>query len=149
MAEKCLVSARDIDVMAETEFVHPLNGNAVRKTRTLGDLAGLKNLGVHLVRVEPGHETTEFHFHHAEDEFVYILSGRGLAEIDGEHIEVGPGDFIGFPAGGPPHDMRNPGPEDLIYLMVGERHFGDVVDYPRKGKRLLKAGGHRKIIDLE
>jgi uncharacterized cupin superfamily protein len=45
--------------------------------------------------------------------------------------------------------MSNPGPEDLVYLMVGERRYGDVADYPRKAKRLLKAGGNRKIVDLE
>ena len=149
MTERCLVSARDIETLEEKEFVHPLNGNAVRLTRTLGDLAGLRNLGIHMVRVKPGFETTEYHFHHAEEEFVYILSGRGIAEIGSGEVEVGPGDLMAFPAGGQAHAMRNPGPEDLVYLMAGERRYGDVVDYPRKAKRLLKAGGNRKIVDLE
>jgi len=149
MAGKCLVRASEIAAMTEKEYTHPLNANAVRQTRTLGDIAGLGNLGVHLVRIEPGRETTEFHFHHAEEEFLYILSGRGIAEIGGEETEVGPGDFVGFPASGPAHRMRNPGPDDLIYLMAGERRFGDVVDYPRKGKRALKVGGHIKIVDME
>ena len=149
MTQNCLVSARDIESVDETEFVHPLNGNAIRMTKRLGDLVGLQNLGLHMVRVKAGFETTEFHFHRAEEEFVYILSGRGIAEIGGEKVEVGPGDLMAFPTGGPAHAMSNPGPDDLVYLMGGERRYGDVVDYPRKAKRLLKAGGNRKIVDIE
>ena len=142
------LSAAAIAAMKETPFTHPLNAKAVRHTRTLSEIAGLGNVGVHLVRVEPGHATTEYHFHHAEEEFLYILSGRGIADVDGREVAVGPGDFLGFPAGGPAHAMRNDGPGDLLYLMAGERRAADVVDYPRKKKRLLKALGHRQMIDL-
>jgi len=134
--------------LAEVSFVHPLAGNAVRHTRTLSETTGLRNLGVHLVRVEPGRMTTEYHFHQAEEEFLYVLAGHGIADIDGRETVVGPGDFLGFPAGGPAHSMRNDGPEDLVYLMAGQRLSGDVVDYPRKGKRLLKVLGNRHMIDL-
>lgn len=149
MGSRHHLSAADIAAIDERLVVHPLNANGQRLTRTLGDLAGLANVGVHLVRIESGRDTTEYHFHHAEDEFLYVLEGRGIAEIDGETVEVGPGDFLGFPAGGPAHTMRNPGPADLVYLMAGERRYGDVVDYPRVGRRLLKAGGNRSYVDLE
>lgn len=148
MSTKYHLSADLIAGMAETPITHPLNADAVRHTRTLSTAAGLHNVGVHLVRIEPGHATTEYHFHHAEEEFLYVLSGRGTAEIDGRQVAVGPGDFMGFPAGGPAHVMRNDGPEDLVYLMAGERRDAHVVDYPRKNKRLLKALGNRQMIDL-
>lgn len=147
MSARHHLSAAEIDGLQETSYVHPLNANAVRLTRTLGEIAGLRNVGVHLVRVAPGRASTEFHFHHAEEEFLYVLAGRGVAEIDGREIPVGPGDFMGFPAGGPAHAMRNEGDEDLVYLMAGERRDGDVVDYPRAGKRALKALGNRHIVD--
>jgi uncharacterized cupin superfamily protein len=148
MTSAHLIHASDIEAMEETEFVHPLNPNAVRMTKTLGTLSGLKNLGVHLVRVEPGKDTTEYHVHQDEDEFVYILSGTGVAEIGGETISVGKGDFLGFAAGGSPHTMHNPGPDDLVYLMAGEHRQEDTVDYPRKRIRLLKSGTNRDYIDL-
>jgi len=148
MSTRHRLSADVIAGLAEVSIVHPLNANAVRHTRTLSEAAGLGNLGVHLVRVEPGHATTEYHFHRAEEEFLYILAGRGVADIDGREIAVGPGDFLGFPAGGPAHAMRNDGPEDLVYLMAGQRLAADVVDYPRRGKRLLKTLGHRQMVDL-
>lgn len=142
------LSADAISSLPERSVIHPLNDNAVRHTRTLSEIAGLSNLGVHLVRVEPGRATTEYHAHQAEEEFLYVLSGHGVAEIGDRETLVGPGDFLGFPAGGPAHVMRNDGPEDLVYLMAGERRAADVVDYPRKGKRLLKALGHRQMTDL-
>lgn len=148
MSTRHHLPAAAIADLAEVSFVHPLDANAIRHTRTLSETAGLRNLGVHLVRIEPGCATTEYHFHQAEEEFLYVLSGHGVAEIDGRETTVGPGDFLGFPAGGPAHAMRNEGPEDLVYLMAGQRLAADVVDYPRKGKRLLKALGYRQMIDL-
>jgi uncharacterized cupin superfamily protein len=44
--------------------------------------------------------------------------------------------------------MRNDGPDDLVYLMAGQRLSSDVVDYPRRGKRLLKVLGHHQMVDL-
>ncbi len=140
--------AAAITDLPEISFVHPLDANAIRHTRTLSETAGLRNLGVHLVRIEPGHATTEYHLHRAEEEFLYVLAGRGVATIDGRDIEVGPGDFLGFPADGPAHVMRNDGPDDLVYLMAGQRLSSDVVDYPRRGKRLLKVLGHHQMVDL-
>ncbi len=139
----------DIEAMSETVKVHPLNSVAVRHTKSLSDAVGMTKLGVHLVRVEPGKETTQFHFHHQEEEFIYIISGRGIAEIGEEQFEVQAGDFLGFTAPSLPHALKNPFPEDLVYLMGGERSNFDVCDYPRLKKRLFRFNGDRQLIDLE
>lgn len=144
---KTLLRAKDIRRMRESSPPHPLNPNAVRNSRSLGDATGLKNLGVHLARVEPGHETTEFHFHHNEDEFMYILSGRGVAELGDGTFEVGPGDFMGLPAGGPPHTMSNPFDEDFVYLLGGQRAAMDVCDYPRQQRRRYRTSGVNEYVD--
>ena len=91
MTSKHLLKASRIDEMPETAFVHPLNSNAVRQTRTLSDATGMTALGAHLVRIEPGSDSTQYHTHHHEEEFLYILSGHGIAEIGEEEIPVGPG----------------------------------------------------------
>jgi uncharacterized cupin superfamily protein len=85
-----------------------------------------------------------------EEEWVYILSGRGLADIDGQQYDVGPGDFMGFPAPGTAHLLRNPFEEDLVYLMGGEAVPLDVLDYPTLGKRFLLhyAGGPPEFYEL-
>ncbi|MBC8121619.1 MAG: cupin domain-containing protein [Gemmatimonadaceae bacterium] len=144
-----LLKADAIAAMAEVQKVHGLNPDAVRNTRSLGDALGMKNLGVHLVRVEPGKETTQFHLHHHEEEFLYILSGRGLACIGEEHFEVGPGDFMGFTAPSLPHALSNPFEVDLVYLMSGERRSFDVVDYPRLRKRLFRFDGKRQLVEWD
>ena len=47
----------------------------------------------------PAGVATERHHHKLSEEFYYILSGRGMMEIDGQSREVGPGDAILIPAG--------------------------------------------------
>jgi uncharacterized cupin superfamily protein len=112
-------------------------------TRSLGDACGLRQIGVHLVRLEPGRESTEYHTHAHDEEWIYILSGRATAEIGGRKTEVAAGDFMGFVAGSEPHTMKNDGSEDVVYLVGGTRHAYDVVDYPRRGIRSYKYDGKR------
>lgn len=144
-----LLTAADIRAMAETAHVHQFNDNAVRHTRSLSDALGLSQLGVHLVRLEPGHDSTQFHFHHVDEEFIYILSGRGVAELGDETHEVGPGDFMAFQRGSVPHNLSNPFEEDLVYLMGGNRSEFDVCDYPRIKRRMYRVFGNKEYVDEE
>lgn len=121
-------------------FSHPLNPNSEIHGRSLGDAVGLERLGIHLVRIPPGKESFVYHLHYTEEEFVYILSGRGIAEIGDEEHEVGPGDFMGFPTPSVGHHLRNPFDEDLVYLSGGERRISEIADFPRHDKRLVRVG---------
>lgn len=116
---------------------------------SLGDAVGLKRIGLHLLRIPPGKESYVYHAHHAEEEFVFILSGRGVAEIDTESYEVGPGDFMGFPAPSVGHHLCNPYGEDLVYLAGGERAPAEIADFPRAGKRMVRVGANVSIYPLE
>jgi len=144
-----LLQAADIQGIPETRYVHPLDANAVRQTRSLGDATGLTALGVHLVRLSPGSVSTVYHFHHHDEEWVYVLSGRGVAEIGDERFDVGPGDFMGFVAGSLPHLLTNPHAEDLVYLVGGTRPPFDVCDYPRIGKRRYRTHGNVHFVDFD
>ena len=144
-----LVRASEIANMPMQSRVHQFNSNAVRLTRTLSDIVGLQRIGVHLVRLEPGRESTQSHFHDADEEFLYVLEGRGIAEIGDESFEVGPGDFMGFTAPSAPHTLTNPFQEDLVYLMAGERNPNDVVHYPRIRRTMLKGPGPRRWVDWD
>ena len=142
-----LLSAETLQQMPEQVFVHPLNPKAIRHTKSLGDATGLHHLGIHWVRVEPGHDSTQYHLHQGEEEFIYILSGRGIAHIGDETVEVGPGDFMGFAPGNFAHSLTNPFEEDLVYLVGGMRLDFDICDYPRIGQRLYRAGEKREYVD--
>ena len=61
-----LLKAAAIATMEESRNVHPFNEKAIRHTRSIGDLLGLSQIGIHLVRLESGNESTQFHFHHCD-----------------------------------------------------------------------------------
>ena len=144
-----LLKATDIAAMQETRSVHQYNDNGIRHTKSISDKLGLKNIGVHLVRVEPGNDSTTFHLHHRDEEFLYILSGRGIAEIGDDRHEVGPGDFMAFGQHSLPHNLHNPFDEDLVYLMGGDRNDIDICDYPRMQRRQFRVDGKRQYVDME
>ena len=143
------LSAQAIAAMQAVKRVHFLNENAVRENKAIGDAAGLKNIGVHLITVQPGHCSTEYHFHHYEEECVYVLSGQGTVVIGGESHKVGPGDFMGFTKKSPPHGMTNPHKQELVYLLGGTRKPIDVSEYPRAGKRAYKFHGKRHTVNIK
>ena len=114
-----LIKAADIRA-AECQFSHPWNPNSQLFGNQLGPLVGLQRTGVNLGRIPPGKESFVYHLHYQEEESLNIISGKGIAEIDGKEYEVGPGDFMGFLAPSVAHHLRNPFSEDLVYLAGGE-----------------------------
>ncbi len=144
-----LLTAEAIAALPEHARQHAFNPNGVRHARGLSDACGLKQIGVHLVRLEPGRESTEYHTHTHDEEWIYILSGRVMAEIGGRKAEVKAGDFMGFVASSPYHTMTNPFTQDLVYLVGGTRHSYDVVDYPRRGIRSYKYDGKRDNVETK
>lgn len=143
-----LLSAAAIAALPGQIKTHSLNPNAVRTARSLGDAVGLTQLGVHLVTIEPGRNSTEYHRHLVEEECVYVLSGQGLAEIGDQTYAVGAGDFMGFPRKGVAHALSNTGDVPLVCLVAGQRLEHDVCDYPRQAKRLYITGPDEMLVDL-
>lgn len=138
-----------MQALPEERRPHPLDAALVRHTRSLGDAAGFSSIGVHLVRLESGDTSSVLHTHHQDEEWVYILSGRGIANIGDAQHEVGAGDFMGFVAGSPAHNLQNPHTEDLVYLVGGNRWAFDVCDYPKAGKRRYRINGKNVYVDAE
>lgn len=139
--KKCLLRATEIEGLAQARIRHPFNPNSDVRLRRLSELAGLGRVQVSLARVPPGKESFAYHAHESDEEFVFILSGRGRAQIGDETVEVGPGDFMGFAAAGAAHHLTNPYDEDLVYLMGGERSRVEVGIFPEAGKRIIFTAG--------
>jgi uncharacterized cupin superfamily protein len=143
------LSAKEIEAMEGVNKTHYLNPAARRLNKSLGDATGLKHIGVHMIRVEPGHQSTEYHAHRFEEECIYVLEGTGLAVL-GENLQpIGPGDFIGCPANGIAHELINDSDAPLVCLVMGQRPTHDVCDYPRLGKRLFRNAGEWNLVDQE
>ena len=150
MTVRHYLSAEALAALPKTLNVHPVNASARRSICSPGDATGLTTLGINIFEVAPGDKSTEFHVHACEDEAVYILSGKGTARTGKETHHVNPGDFIGYPKGGPAHEILNTGTEPLVLLVIGQRLPEDTIEYPDKGKRLYRyASGHSDLVDMD
>lgn len=113
----------------------------------LSRLAGLSRLNINMLRVPAGGEVSVYHSCHREEEWAFVLKGRGVVVIsDVEHI-IGAGDFLGFPSRSEPHQIKNPFDHSLLCLIGGEAVEMDVVDIPRQGRRLFRYGNHFEVYD--
>ena len=142
-----LLKAEHIAANLQT-FSHPWNPNSEISGAYLGRAVGLQRTGVNFVKIPPGKESFIYHAHQREEEWIYILSGRGMAEIDGEEFVVGPGDFMGFPTPSVAHHLKNVGDEDLVYLVGGENLDIEIAEFPHLGKRMLRRQDSIEIYDL-
>lgn len=127
----------------ERGFAQSLNPNSFYRGAYLSRLAGMERAHVTRATIPPGKDSFAYHAHLLEEEWVYILSGEGIAEIGGVEHTIGPGDFIGFPAGADAHLLKNRSTEELVYLMGGESLPLDVLEYPTLGKRYLMVKGKK------
>ena len=120
------------------EFLHVVRG---REKTVLGDVAGLTQFGVNLTRLKPGSASALRHWHHHEDEFVYVLEGElVLIEDEGETV-LRPGDAAGFKAGVPNgHHLINRSQRDALYLEIGTRAPSDRAQYPDVDLDLVRNG---------
>lgn len=143
-----LIRATDIRNSEDT-FSHPWNVKSEITGTRMSELAGLSRTGVSLVRIAPGKESFAYHLHHREEEWIYVLGGRGVARIDGNDYEMGPGDFVAFPTPSVAHNMSNPFDEDLVYLMGGETLDHEIADFPELGRRMVRSGATITIYNLE
>ena len=113
-----LVSAADVP---ETRHRYPNSEEAMAPSRAIGRTAGLRRVGLHLVRVLPGTRTSWPHAESSEEEFAFLVSGAVDAWIDGELFRMKPGDLAAFPSGtGICHTFLNDGEEEAVLLVGGE-----------------------------
>jgi len=139
-----LLKRKEIDDLDLTEYPHQHNPVAIRHTASLGDKLGFTDMGVHIVRVKPGSYSSEHHNHEEDEEFIYIISGNGIAHIGDEMFNVTAGDFLGFPKNSPAHHLHNSYDKDLVFMAAGTRCPIDIVNYPRVGLRQYRVHGRRE-----
>ena len=147
--KKYLLTANEIEAMQGKEITHFLNPNATPLNKSLGDAVGMSQLGFHMISVEAGKETTEYHKHHYEEEAVYVLSGTATLIIEGDSYSIGKGDFIGLPHNEVAHTIINDSDDTLVCLVVGQRLAQDIGDYPNLGKRLYRNNGDLNLVDYD
>jgi uncharacterized cupin superfamily protein len=117
-----------------------------RRRWRLGAAAGLTQFGVNLLRLPPGAWSSQRHWHHHEDELVYVLEGEVVLVADaGEEVLV-VGDSAGFKAGDADgHHLQNRSQREAVLLEIGSVFpGGDTAEYPDADLRALPSGYVRK-----
>ena len=76
---------------------YPNSDENTGHTRHIGAAAGIRKIGVNLLRLSPGERSSWPHAEEKEEEFVYVLDGEVDAWIDGSIHPMKPGDFRRFP----------------------------------------------------
>lgn len=114
-----------------TMYPPPFHAPCVARGRTaLGDVAGLTQFGVNLLRLPPGAWSSQRHWESHEDEFVYVLAGEVVLVTDAGEEVLRAGDAAGFKAGVPDgHCVQNRSDAEALVLEVGSRMAENIATY--------------------
>jgi uncharacterized cupin superfamily protein len=104
------------------------------------ELGGGERLSCGLWELLPGKRSFPFHAHLVTDEALYAISGRAKVRTPDGLTEIGPGDFVAFPAGGPAHQLVNDWQEPFVYVAISAHLGVDVVQYPDSKKVASSVG---------
>lgn len=128
---KPAIDATAVTAKTGSSYPAPFDADcAGRERRRLGDAFGLTQFGVNLLRLPPGQWSSQRHWHHREDEFVYVLEGEVTLVSDAGEQILGPGMVAGFKAGVPDgHHLVNRSGADAVVLEVGARLPDEEADY--------------------
>ncbi|MCU0826545.1 MAG: cupin domain-containing protein [Tabrizicola sp.] len=113
----------------------------------LSKAGGLTQFGAYIDTLMPGAWSSQRHWHSAEDEFLYLLSGTLTLVDDHGETEVFPGDAICWRHGAPnAHHLTNRGDVPARFLIVGSRCKGDICTYPDEAKRQVNGDTTWQIV---
>lgn len=116
----------------------PTSGEAGFRTLHLSVAGGLTQFGAYLDTLDPGAWSSQRHWHSAEDEFIYLLSGTATLRDNSGTTDLFPGDAVCWPHGQPNgHHLTNTGDSPARWLIVGSRCKGDICTYPDDGRRQI------------
>ena len=136
----------DIDrVPVKTGSIYPVPFQAIAQARArqaLGDAGGLTQFGVNLTHLPPGAATAQRHWHEAEDELVFVVSGELVLVEEGGETPLKPGEAAAFKAGhADGHHLLNRSAEDAVVLEIGTRASDERGHYPDIDLVYEKRGG--------
>lgn len=105
------------------------------RRKSLSEPAGGSRLGCSLYEVPPGGRDWPYHFHHGNEEAIYVLSGEGVLQMPTGDVPLVAGDYVALPAG-PEHAHRvhNRGASPLRFLCMSTMQDPDVAEFPETGR---------------
>ena len=102
---------------------------------------------VNIYDLPPGKSNFPYHYHTANEEIFYIISGKGLFKTPEGDKTVTAGDVVVFPPSEKgAHKLTNISEtETLTYLDVDTRHLPEIVFYPDSNKIGAMGGNFRGL----
>jgi uncharacterized cupin superfamily protein len=111
------------------------------RRKQLGLVAGGEKLGCSLYEVPPGRRAWPCHYHHANEEAIYVLYGSGTLRIGEREVEISRGDYVALLTGAEgAHQIVNSSDVALRYLCFSTMVEPDILVYPNSEKFGLFAG---------
>ncbi len=111
------------------------------RRKQLGAAAKGRKLGCSLMELPPGKHAYPHHYHLANEEAYYILSGTGRLRLGNETVPVKAGDYVALVSGPEgAHQLINDGTETLRYLAFSTMVEPDIAVYADSKKVALFAG---------
>lgn len=130
MSDDRIVNERDVEWDEESH-----GDSFLTRRKRLGTAAGGEELGCSLYELPAGKRPFPYHYHTANEEAIYVLSGEGTLRTPEGHSTVEPGDYVALPAGEEhARQLINDGDEPLRYLCLSTMRAPEITVYPDSGK---------------
>jgi uncharacterized cupin superfamily protein len=101
----------------------------------IGRQAGNRQLGASLYELPGGARPWPYHYQHANEEMIIVLSGRPHLRTPAGWRELESGEVVAFPRGpAGAHQVENRGDEPARYLILSEMNAPEAVVYPDSDK---------------
>ncbi len=126
------IDVKSVPVRKGSGYPAPFHEKMIDRVRqALGDAGGLTQFGVNLLHLQPGNWSSQRHWHSAEDEFIYVLSGEVVLISDAGEEILRAGDCAAFPKNAVNgHHLVNKSAAPAVCLEVGTRSDEDFCLYP-------------------
>jgi uncharacterized cupin superfamily protein len=114
--------------------------------RRLAVAAGLKQIGINLLELDPGAWSSQRHWHSQAEEFVYVLEGEVVLVTEGGEETLRAGDCAAFLPGDPDgHHLQNRSGKLARVLEIGSADMrNDEAIYPDIDLRAVPYGYFHK-----
>lgn len=125
----------DLTNRDDLDWVELDQGDMTLRRKQLGAAAGGSKLGCSLYEVPPDQASWPYHYHTANEEAIYVLSGEGTLRLADEEHPLEAGDYVALPADETgAHKLVNDSNGPLRYLAFSTMIEPDVTVYPDSDK---------------
>lgn len=126
---------KNVDTLAGEKIVR--DGNSFIEKKIITD-SEITKCRANFVEIEPGNYAYGYHYHEANEEVFYFISGKGVVRTKDGDIKVQAGDVIGFPTGeNGAHVVRNESDERLVYIDFGTTSLPEIAHLPDLNKIMV------------